>query len=265
MKKLIFALFALLAVASCKPIKEFRDGFPDSRIWDLAMKVSFERGGEIYTAEGFSRLCVYHAGKLQGMSPHSFNNDWSGSGGYVNVPELGNVVFLWPKSQAGMILKSSAEQGEHYNRSREKLFSSFPDDEKKLVNAHQQDFRVVVINPQGDGEYFDNLNDFVEAKDLNKNNLSLVVAIKTAQGEESNALRITDEPWYREWKSDRLEALSQYSQWWLDKDYKGRRSPLELTLPINNLRDEDFSRNSIKVFGASEAANKLNGLCEVKS
>ena len=118
------------------------------------MRTSFEYGGKSYTAEGFSRLCVHHMGKLQGLTPFTFNQDWSGSGGHVNVPELGNVVFLWPKSQAGVILKSSAEEGQHYIGSREALealFGSSSDNERRRVNMHPQDIRVVVINPQGDG------------------------------------------------------------------------------------------------------------------
>lgn len=264
MKKLLFALFAFFAIASCKPINEFRDGFPDSQVWDLAMKVSFEHGGENYTAEGFSRFCVYHAGKLQGMSPHSFNKDWSGSGGYVNVPEFGNIVFLWPKSQAGMILKSSAEQGQHYNGSRERLFSSFPDEETRHVNVRQQDFRVVVINDEDGGEYFENLVEFAELKNINKDTLNLVVGIKSAQGEESNALRVTDQPWYTKWKSARNEYLIQYHRRWLkDRDSRSEE-PVALELPINKLRDEDFSRHPIEVFGTSKAGNRVKGLCGVK-
>ena len=107
---------------------------------------------------------------------------------------------------------------------------------------------------------------FAEAKNLNKDNLNLVIDIKSAHGEESNALRIIDQPWYTEWKSDRTEYLIQYHRRWLKDQNSRREPPVALGLPINKLRDEDFSRNPIKVFGSSETAHKINGLfCEIDS
>ena len=109
------------------------------------------------------------------------------------------------------------------------------------------------------------MNEFTEFVGGKKSNLEAEIHVKPTQGGEIEVLQVVDQPWYIAWKSDRGKYLTEYHREWLSDDIKRSEFPVELNMAINKLRDEDFSRKSVAVFGNSDAANKINGLCGVGS
>ena len=255
----------LLFAPSCKPKENFEGVFPDSHVWDLTMNVSFDYAGRSYKANGFSRLCVYHMGAMQEMFGGRWEENWSGSGAHVEVSELGHVVVLWPKSQVGMIVRTTRSSKEYFKGSRNELFDDLSRNGTKLTDVRSEPFRVVVFTPEGGAEFYSDLNEFTEFVGGKKSNLEAEIHVKPTQGGGIEVLQVVDQPWYIAWKSDRGKYLTEYHREWLSDDIKRSEFPVELNMAINKLRDEDFSRKSVAVFGNSDAANKINGLCGVGS